>query len=122
MLYFNDMVKVIDPALLGGNAPDYFIQEGILKLNSMLLPDKSFAFWPGGTSGDNWSTIYASHFLSEASRAGYYVDKKTLDQVYDHLGDIADGKWYRNVTDAHRIYAAYVLAQAGKLEHRTITY
>ncbi|MBI5267541.1 MAG: hypothetical protein HY851_09950, partial [candidate division Zixibacteria bacterium] len=122
LLYFNDLVKVADPSLFGGRAPDYFIAEGILKLNSMFLPDKSFAYWPGTNQSNNWSTIYASHFLTEASKAGYYVDKKFLKQVNDHLEDMAAGKGVNNLTDVHRIYAAYVLAQAGRIEQRVVTY
>ncbi len=122
MLYFNDLVKVVDPSLFGGQGPDYFIQEGIVRLAGMILPDKSFAFWPGATTGNNWATIYASHFLIEAARAGYYVDKKLMEDIQDHLNDIAQGKKVRDLTDVHRVYAAYVLAKAGKLSQRVITY
>jgi uncharacterized protein YfaS (alpha-2-macroglobulin family) len=122
MLYFNDLVKVVEPSLFGSKGPEYFIQEGILKLTGMVLPDKSFAFWPGASYGHNWSTIYASHFLTEANRAGYYVDKKLMDGIYDRLNDMAQGKNVRDLTDAHRIYAAYVLAKGGKLSQRVVTY
>ena len=122
LLYFNDLIKVADPALFGGKGPDYFIQEGILRLTSMMLPDKSFAFWPGATYGNTWSTVYASHFLIEASRAGYYVDKKLMEDVRDHLDDMAQGKKARDLTDTHRIYAAFALAKTGKLSQRIVTY
>lgn len=122
LLYYNDLVRVAEPALFGGRGAEYFIQEGILRLTGMRLPDGSFAFWPGGTSGDNWCTVYASHFLIEAARAGYIVDKHLLDDVRDHLNDMAQGKRIRNLTDAHRIYAAYVLAKAGTLSSRIVTY
>lgn len=122
LLYFNDLIRVAEPSLFGGKAPDYFIAEGIQKLNSMYLPDRSFAYWPGTTQSNNWSTVYASQFLSEASKAGYYVDKKFLEQIYDHLKDMAVGKGGSDLTNVHRIYAAYVLAQAGRLEQRVVTY
>jgi len=122
LLYYNDLVKVVEPRLFGGKGQDYFVNEGILKLTTMYLPDRTFAFWPGGTTGNNWSTIYASHFLSEAARAGYFVDPKLLDQIYDQLNQMAQGKRSRNLTDVHRIYAAYVLAKAGKLEQRVVSY
>ncbi|MDD4052387.1 MAG: alpha-2-macroglobulin family protein, partial [candidate division Zixibacteria bacterium] len=122
LLYFNDLVKVVDPGLFGGKGPDYFIQEGILRLTSMMLPDKSFAFWPGANYGNNWSTVYASHFLVETSRAGFYVDKNLIDDVRDHLDDMAQGKKVQDLTDAHRIYAAFALARTGKLSQRIVTY
>ncbi len=122
LLYFNDLVKVTDPSLFGTRGHEYFIQEGIVRLTSMMLPDKSFAFWPGGNYSNNWSTIYASHFLIEANRAGYFVDKKILEQIQDHMNELAQGKGAADLTDAHRIYAAYVLAKAGKISQRIITY
>lgn len=122
LLYFNDLVKAAEPSLFGGRGHEYYIAEGILRLSSMFLPDKSFAYWPGTNQSNNWSTIYASHFLSEASKAGYFVDKKFLEQIYDHLRDMAVGKGDNNLTDVHRIYAALVLAQAGRMEQRVVTY
>ncbi len=122
LLYFNDLVKVVEPSMFGGHGPQYFIQEGIQRLNSMFLPDKSFSFWPSGNYSNNWSTIYASHCISEASRAGYYVDKKFLSDIYDHLEDMAQGKSAQDLTDVHRVYAAYVLAQADKLPQRVVSY
>jgi alpha-2-macroglobulin len=122
LLYFNDLVKVVEPGLFGGRGPQYFIQEGIQRLHSMFLPNKSFSFWPGGSFSNNWSTVYASHCISEASRAGYQVDKKFLSEIYDHLEDMAQGKNAENLSDAHRIYAAYVLAQANRLPQKVVSY
>jgi hypothetical protein len=122
LLYFDDLVRVAEPGLFGGRGHEYFIQEGILQLNGMVLPDRSFAYWPGSDRSNNWATVYASHFLSEAAKAGYYIDKRFLEQVYDHLEDIARGRNVRDLSDVHRIYAAYVLAQAGRLEQREVTY
>ncbi len=122
LLYFNDLVKVAEPSLFGTKGHEYYIQEGILRLGGMLLPDKSFAFWPGATYSNNWATIYASHFLIEANRAGYSVDKKLLEEIIDHLNEIAQGKGAQDLTDVHRIYAAYVLAKSGKLSQRNISY
>jgi uncharacterized protein YfaS (alpha-2-macroglobulin family) len=124
LLYYNDLARIVNPKLFGGKGSDYFIQEGITRLTSMMLPDRSFAYWPGVSYSNPWTTIYASHFLSEASRAGYLVDKKLLNGIYDNLEDIAEGKQTLQATDpdAHRIYAAYVLAGAGKLNQKTIGY
>ncbi len=60
--------------------------------------------------------------LSEASRAGYFVDKKFLSKIYDHLEDLAKGYAAKDLTEAHRIYAAYVLAQADRLPQRVVSY
>jgi uncharacterized protein YfaS (alpha-2-macroglobulin family) len=122
LLYFNDLVKVVEPSLFGSRGHEYFIQEGILRLTSMMLPDRSFAFWPGANYSNNWATIYASHFLIEADRAGYSVDKKVIEQILDHLNGLAQGKEARDLNDAQRIYAGFVLAKAGKISQKIITY
>ncbi|MBK7141409.1 MAG: alpha-2-macroglobulin family protein [bacterium] len=122
MLYYEDLVRVVNPALFGGKSASYFVQEGITRLYAMLLPDGTFGFWPGATYSNPWTTIYASHFLSEASRAGYVVDKKFLNAIYENLEDVAAGKRTNDMTDVHRIYAAYVLAGAGRLNQKTIGY
>ncbi len=124
LLYLNDLARIVRPELFGGKGADYFVQEGIIRLTSMMLPDRSFSFWPGATYSNPWTTIYTSHFLSEASLAGYLVDKKTLDDIYDNLEDIAAGKFTAQMTDidAHRVYASYVLARAGKLDQKTVGY
>ncbi len=122
LLYYNDLVKVVEPALFGGHGHEYFVQQGIIRLSSMILPDRSFAFWPGGTYSNSWSTLYASHFLTEASRSGFTVDKKLLGNIYDNLNNIARGRRTDRMTDVHRVYAAYILAQAGKLDQSIVSY
>ena len=60
---------------------DYHIASGITKIESMLKSDDRFAYWPGGSYVNPWSSIYASHFLVEARKAGYEV----ADRVYDAM-------------------------------------
>ncbi len=39
-----------------------------------------FAYWPGNTGPDHWSTNYAGHFLLEAKALGYTVPASLLDR------------------------------------------
>lgn len=122
LLYFNGLAKFVQPEIFGGGGPDYFVQEGIVKLTSMGLSDGSFAFWPGGTRRHHWSTVYASHFLVEARQAGYFVDESFYEKVLGNVKKIARGKVRNDIDESQRIYAAFVLVKAGKLENRVITY
>lgn len=122
LIYFNDLTKFVQPSLFGGGGPDYYIQEGLLKLMSMEIGDGSFSYWPGGGHRHHWSSVYASHFIVEARKAGYLVDDKFYHRVVDNVRKIARGQSYNDLDSSQRIYAAYVLARAGKLENRITNY
>ncbi len=122
LIYFNDLTKFVQPSLFGGGGPDYYIQEGILKLMSMEFSDGSFAYWPGSNDRHHWSTVYAAHFLVEARRAGYRVENSFYHRVIDNVRQIARGKNYNDLDKPQRIYAAFVLSKAGKMENRILNY
>jgi len=121
LLYFNDLMRFADPDLAGSGGAEYFIREGILKLSGMLGDDGTFSFWPGGQRHHYWSSVYASHFLLEAQKAGYYLDESFDRQIRKSLYNIAAGK-EKNLNISERIYAAYVLAGAGKLKRKIVSF
>jgi alpha-2-macroglobulin len=47
------------------------IKYAIQRLNSMMLPDGGFSYWPGDGEANEWGTSYAGHFLLEADKKGY---------------------------------------------------
>lgn len=120
LLYFNDLVKVVEPEIFGTRGHEYFIQEGIAKISSMQNSSGAFHYWPEGSNSYPWASIHASHVLVEARKAGYWI----ADDVYDKM----IGFLKRRVRDASleigkevpRIYAAYVLALAGELDRSVI--
>jgi len=122
LIYFNDLAKFVQPSLFGGGGPDYFIQEGILKLMSVEMSDGSFSYWAGQSDRHHWSSIYACHFLVEARRAGYVIEGAFYKRVLDNIRRIAQGRNYNDLDESQRIYAAYVLSLAGKMENRIINY
>ncbi|MFQ5708218.1 MAG: MG2 domain-containing protein [bacterium] len=123
LLYFNDLARLAEPELFNRNSADYYLEEGIDKLENMQLASGAFSYWPTGEYVSNWSSVYASHFLVEARRAGYVVS----DRVYNRLIDAL-----RNFTRSYRsndsytyqtaAYACYVLALAGKPDKSTMLY
>jgi uncharacterized protein YfaS (alpha-2-macroglobulin family) len=131
LLYFSDLARSVEPMLAAEDSVDHYITSGITKIESMLKSDDRFAYWPGGTYVNPWSSIYASHFLVEARKAGYEV----ADRVYDAMlnGLKAQAKFSPNTeaeNEAQEIrkkiplatYAAYVLAAAGHPDRGTMHY
>ncbi|MCE2413686.1 alpha-2-macroglobulin family protein [Candidatus Poribacteria bacterium] len=136
LLYFSDLARSVEPMLAAEDAVDHYITSGITKIESMLKSDDRFAYWPGGTYVNPWSSIYASHFLVEARKAGYEVSDRVYDAMVEGLK--TEAKFSPNTEDdftsslgeAQEIrkkislatYAAYVLAAAGHPDRGTMHY
>ena len=86
---------------------DRNVKSVLSRLGSYQLSDGAFAYWSGNTSRSEWGTVYATHFLIEAAKHGYGVDRAMLDRVLKYLrGNPSD--YY--LTQA---YTQYVLALNG---------
>lgn len=86
---------------------DRNVKSVLSRLGSYQLSDGAFAYWSGNTSGSEWGTVYATHFLIEAAKHGYGVDRAMLDRALKYLrGNPSD--YY--LTQA---YTQYVLALNG---------
>ncbi len=123
LLAFDDLAKMAAPELFERSGADYFIEEGIEKLERMMMPSGAFSYWPGGAYSNTWSSIYAAHFLIEARKAGYVVSENVYDRMLDALASIARDY---SLGDAYTLqrsaYAVYVLALAGKPQKSTQLY
>lgn len=86
---------------------DRNIKSVLSRLGSYQLSDGSFSYWSGGTSGSEWGTVYATHFMTEAAKQGYGVDRAMLDRALKYLRG--------NSTEHYltQAYAQYVLALNG---------
>src|SRR5262249_17380306 len=105
---------------------DYYVNGAIDRLIGMILPEGGLSFWPGGSWGYPWTTIYAAHFLAEAKNAGFSVDQSALDRIFVHLARLAAGvalSGYNGRPDPKtQAYALYVLSLAGKPEAGSLQY
>ena len=131
LLYFSDLARSVEPMLAGDDLVDHYITSGITKLESMLTWNNHFAYWPGGTYVNPWSSIYASHFLVEARKAGYEVTDRVYDAMLDGLREQAkfspntesqDNPEKIKANIALATYASYVLAAAGQPDRGTMNY
>jgi uncharacterized protein YfaS (alpha-2-macroglobulin family) len=116
LLYFNDLARVVEPRIFGGRGHEYFIQEGIMKISGMQRPDGSFQYWPYWRGSYPWASIYASHALVEARKAGYRVSDDVYNKMIRFLQRVARDVNLESGKGVLRIYAAYVLALAGQLD------
>ena len=131
LLYFSDLARSVEPMLAAEDSVDHYITSGITKLESMLLSNNQFSYWPGGTYANPWSSIYASHFLVEARKAGYEVADRVYDAMLEGLKTRAKfSPDMESENDAKKVkanialatYASYVLAAAGQPDRGTMHY
>ncbi len=123
LLYFNDLAKIAEPALFKTNSADYYIEEGIAKLENMQQSSGVFSYWPQGDYINNWSSVYASHFLVEARKAGYVVSNRVYNRMLkalrSQIRDFRSDDFYSLQTP---VYACYVLALSGNPDKSTMLY
>lgn len=136
-LYFNDIAQLLRRGNIhGSELSGIFINEAIRKISAVQQYNGGLVMWPGGGEISWWTTAYASHFLYEAERTGYTVDKQVSDALlkyliekvkekpqanyhyYDHTG-----KWV-NVTEPSKeiFYSLFVLSLYGKHHLPTMNY
>ena len=137
LLYYADLARSLNQERnVRTYNPNYLVQEAIIKIESMQQYDGGFTYWPGGSETDWWSTAYATHFLLEARKAGYPVNKTVLDKVITYLQrkvktkGMEEYKFY-NVRQqlqnkfivAHEVaYSLYILSLAQKPDWATMNY
>jgi len=118
LLHLAELAELLHPGWLESGQVQKRLQSGMQRILSMQRADGSFSLWPsGGTYA--WGTLYATHFLVEADKAGHAVPADRLSAALEsiehwlerHRGTGSD-------TDAYnRSYACYVLALAGRPAH-----
>ena len=123
LIYFSDLAKELDPTLFAKSDPAVFVQEGIRRLATMQLYNGGFAMWPDSDTLHPWGSIYATHFLVEARRAGHQVENFLYDRALEFLAGEAKAKPEYAWDELQRVvYALYVLARAGKADLGTMDF
>lgn len=123
LLVFNDLVRLVEPDLFATQSADYYLDEGIAKLERMQMSSGAFSYWPGGSYSNTWGSVYASHFLVEARKNGYVVSDRVYDSLIAFLKQVARDYNNRNRQSlAQAIYATYVLALAGLPDRSSMLY
>ena len=98
---------------------DQNINGAIQAFSQYQLRNGGFAYWPNGTSVNQWATNYAGHFLLEAGRKGYHVPQELLAGWVNYQAQFARQNQSGNLTQAYRLY---LLALAGYPELSAMNY
>ena len=130
LLYLSDLAKIVEPSLAEDDKIDEYIMAGIARLEDMLQSNHHFEYWRGSSTVNNWSSIYAAHFLVEARKAGYQIPNLMYNKMLEGLRTQA--KWGGTInmpneksdrdTLSQAAYACYVLAAAGQPEKSVMHY
>lgn len=131
-LYFQDLSKAISGKENTDKNPNYNVQQAVLKLQSMQLPNGALSYWAGGDYESWWGSIYATHFLIEARKAGFDVNATTIKRLLQYMKARLQKRemetWYynenqqREIVARESIYSLYVLALAGEADITTMNY
>lgn len=135
-LYIADLAKALNDKPLRNDITQDNIQSAVRRLATMQLYNGALSYWPGGTEESWWGTVYASHFLFEAGRAGYDIQQQQLDRMFDYLLKKVRSRpreTYRYYDAQNRLvtidipakdvfYSLYVLALAGRHDIATMNY
>lgn len=130
LLSFRDIASAVEPEFASDERVDYFINAGISRLESMFTTQNHFAYWPGSSYISYWSSIYASHFMVEARKAGYEVSDRVytgmLEGLREQAKQISSHQSSAESLNKHKVeravYACYVLAAAGEPEKGVMNY
>ncbi|WP_051203660.1 alpha-2-macroglobulin family protein [Hugenholtzia roseola] len=135
-LYVQDLSQNLGQALSYNLNPNENIKIAIAKLQSMQLYSGGLSYWQGGTEESWWGTVYATHFMMEAQKAGFQVEKEFFDKAYEYLTSQVKSKpsqvyyyfnakgerFRRSIPDKATFYSLYILAQAGKQDYATMNF
>ena len=123
MVYLGTIAGDIDPEAFKKKSPAAFVSEAIRRLGTMQTASGGFAMWPYGSDVNVWGSIYATHFLVEARRAGHGVDTLRHNRALDFVAQLAKARpEYDHGGLQQAVYALYVLARAQRADLGTMDY
>jgi alpha-2-macroglobulin len=126
-LYFGDLADLIHRPGIGNamrSSANSNVLEAIRKIKMRQLYNGAVTLWDNEDSEDWWATVYAAHFLLEAQKAGFDVDKSLIGTMLGYINSRMKNHetvtYYYNRDQTKRIvpkemiYGLYVLALAGQ--------
>lgn len=119
-LYLNELISLSETQAASAEET---VKNVISRLRSYQTAEGAFAYWPGGSSTHAWGTVYATHFLIEASSAGYLVPSSLKQSAFNNLKMVAR-KWQVPASPSYfaaseeltQAYRLFVLAKANAAE------
>lgn len=131
-IYYSELVKTMYGVDNRDCNPTYNVQQAIAKLQSMQQNNGALSYWPDGYYESWFGSVYATHFLLEAQKAGYTVNQQTIDRLLTYLKFKLSKKetlsFFYNKTPMKMLapmevpYSLYVLSMAGQAQPATMNY
>jgi hypothetical protein len=131
LIYLGDIARALDPGLLdpalrgnkGHADPAILVQAGIRRIATMQLPGGGFSLWQGEQTVHPWASVYATHFLVEARRAGHPVEDGLYRNALNWLaGEVKAKGTYGSEELERTAYGLYVLSRAAKADLGTMDF
>ncbi|MBC8033219.1 MAG: hypothetical protein H7Y03_03680 [Chitinophagaceae bacterium] len=123
-LYYGDLSDLFHGSKSGKASAVSNIQEAIRKIKMRQLYSGALTLWDNEGTEHWWSTIYGAHFLLEAQKAGYDVDKSLTDPMLAYINNKLRNRetisYYYNRDQQRKIapkevpYGLFVLALANR--------
>jgi uncharacterized protein YfaS (alpha-2-macroglobulin family) len=126
-LYFGDLADLVQKSNVNAyqrSSANSNVLEAIRKIKMRQLYNGAVTLWDNEDSENWWATIYAAHFLIEAQKAGFDVDKSLIGTMLGYINNRLKNRetvtYYYNRDQTRRIvpkemiYGLYVLALAGQ--------
>lgn len=126
-LYFGDLADLVQKNNVNASlrsSANANVLEAIRKIKMRQLYNGAVTLWDNEGSENWWATIYAAHFLYEAQKAGFDVDKSLLSTMLGYINSRLKNRetvlYYYNrdqnkrIVPKEMIYGLYVLALAGQ--------
>jgi uncharacterized protein YfaS (alpha-2-macroglobulin family) len=125
-LYYGDLADLmrVSGASAKKASANANIQEAIRKIKMRQLYNGAVTLWDNEGSENWWATIYSAHFLLEAQKAGFDVEKGLLETMLGYINSRLKNRetvtYYYNrdqnkkIAPKEVIYGLYVLSLAGR--------
>ena len=116
MLYLEDIVATNRPDLFAGGHCREYVQAGISRILAMQRARGGFSYWADTHDIYDWGSLYATHFLLEAKKAGYDVPEKPLRDAVDYVAGFLTQTDTSGLSDPFefRSYAAHLAVLGGR--------
>lgn len=121
-LYFKDLCEKLNKKT--DKSADKNIYEAINKLKLLQIYSGGLTFWRDQNKANHWGSTYAAHFLLEAQKAGFEVDKDFLEHILNYIESklskkktiyyTFDNKKKEDFAPKENAYTLFVLALANR--------
>jgi uncharacterized protein YfaS (alpha-2-macroglobulin family) len=124
-LYYSELAEQMQrKSSAEKSSANWNVLEAIRKIKLRQLYSGAITLWDGEGTENWWTSVYAAHFLVEAQKAGFDVNKNVLSGVLAFINNKLKNRetieYYYNQNQKKKIapkevaYSLYVLALAGK--------